>query len=882
MQIITVRELRGPNIYSYRPVIKVRLDLGEQAETPSNEIPGFVERLTEALPTLSEHHCALGYRGGFVERLHEGTYLAHVFEHVALEFQTAAGYDVRFGKARSGGTPGVYDVVLGYRSAAAAMEAIRQAEELINALVAGSPYDAAAAVQAVTSAGEADRLGPSTEALYQAACGRGIPVSRIGQENLLVLGWGRRQQRMWTTVSSKTGMLATDLACDKDLTKKILADGALPVPEGQVVENAKQAVQAMMEIGVPVVIKPLGGNQGKGVTLDIHKVEEAERAFAIAAEFDNRVVVEQFIPGRQYRLCVVNGKLVAAAERIPAYVIGDGSSTIWQLVDQINADPQRGDGHEKPLTKIKIDSVAIINLSRQGLTPDSIPADGKIVYIRENANLSTGGTAVDVTDIVHPETVQMAERAAKLIGLDIAGVDIVATDITKSLRQGGAIIEVNAAPGIRMHHYPSAGKSRDVAAAIIDYLFPHGDQGRIPIISVTGTNGKTTVTRMIGHIWEAAGYKVGMTTTDGIHIGGECIMPGDTTGPASARIVLNDPCVEVAVLETARGGLLRGGLAFDNCDVGIVTNVTEDHLGQDGIEDLNDLAYVKSLVLETVKPDGFAVINADDAFAAILAKRVRAEIMYFSLEPDNLIVRRHLGRGGKAIFVKESMIYAAEGKTAKPLLSADSIPATLGGIAMHNLQNAVIAAAACWCLRLPVSYICEGLMSFDENPGRFNLISLGNLCVCVDYGHNPAGYLATISTARRMGARRLVGVIAAPGDRRDDVVVNVGRIAGRGFDMIYIKEDEDLRGRQPGEIAALLKQGVIESGYPAEAVTLVLSEYTAVWTALSQAQPEDLIVVFYEKYDVVKRAIDEFRLQHNRQQAEAAGYGYFAVNQAGI
>lgn len=882
MQIISVRELRGPNIYSYRPVIKVRLDLGEQTETPSNEIPGFVERLKETLPNLNEHHCSLGYRGGFVERLHEGTYLAHVFEHVTLELQAAAGYDVRFGKARASGTPGVYDVVLGYRSAAAAMEAIHQAEELINALVSGIPYDAAAAAKAVRSAGEADRLGPSTEALYQAACSRGIPVSRIGQENLLVLGWGHRQQRMWTTVSSKTGMLATDLACDKDLTKKILADGALPVPEGQVVETAKQAVQAMQEIGIPVVIKPLGGNQGKGVTLDIHKAEEAERAFTIAAEFDNRVVVEQFISGRQYRLCIVNGKLAAAAERIPAYVIGDGKSTIRQLVDQINADPQRGDGHEKPLTKIKIDSVAIINLSRQGLTPDSEPADGKIVYIRENANLSTGGTAVDVTDIVHPETVRMAERAAKLIGLDIAGVDIVATDITKSLRQGGAIIEVNAAPGIRMHHYPSAGKSRDVAAAIVDYLFPHGDQGRIPVISITGTNGKTTVTRMIGHIWEAAGYKIGMTTTDGIYINGECIMPGDTTGPASARIVLNDPCVEVAVLETARGGLLRGGLAFDYCDIGIVTNVTEDHLGQDGIEDLNDLAHVKSLVLETVKPDGFAVINADDAYASTLAKRVRAEIMYFSLEPDNLIVRRHLGRGGKAVFVKEGMIYAAEGKAAKPLLSVASIPATLGGIAMHNLQNAVIAAAACYCLRLPISYICEGLMSFDENPGRFNLISLGNLCVCVDYGHNPAGYLATISTARRMGARRVVGVIAAPGDRRDDVVVNVGRIAGRGFDLIYIKEDEDLRGRQPGEIAALLKQGVIESGYPVEAVTLVLSEYAAVCTALSQAQPEDLIVVFYEKYDVVKRAIDEFRLQHNQQQDETAGYGYFVVNQARV
>ena len=882
MQIISVREIKGPNVYSYQPVIKVRVDLGELADTPTSEIAGFAQKLSESLPGLQEHRCSLGRPGGFVQRLREGTYLAHVFEHVTLEIQARAGYDVRFGKARSSGTPGVYDVIIGYRSTAAAMAAIRHALNLINALINGNNYDVAAALKDTVSAGERERLGPSTEAIYQAAKKRGIPVSRVGQENLLLLGWGKRQQKIWTTISSKTGMLATDLACDKDLTKKILADGALPVPEGQVVETSEAAVQAMQEIGVPVVIKPLGGNQGKGVTLDIRKPEEAERAFSIAAEFDSRVVVEQFISGRQYRLCMINGKLAAAAERIPAYVVGDGKSSIKHLVDIVNSDPRRGDGHEKPLTKISIDSVAIITLSRHGFTPESVPQQGEVVFIRENANLSTGGTAVDVTDIVHPETVKMAERAAQLIGLDIAGVDIVVEDITKSLREGGAIIEVNAAPGIRMHQYPSAGKPRDVAAAIIDYLFPYGDQGRIPVISITGTNGKTTVTRMIGHIWSAAGYRVGMTTTDGIYINGECIMPGDTTGPASARIVLNDPTVEVAVLETARGGILRGGLAFDRCDVGIVTNITEDHLGQDGIEDLNDLAYVKSIVLETVKPDGYAVINADDPYAAELAKRVQSDIIYFSLEPDNLIVRRHLGAGGKAVFVKEGTIYAAEGKTAKPLLTVASIPATIGGIATHNLQNAIIAAATCYSMKLPMSFICEGLMSFQENPGRFNLFSLGDICVCIDYGHNPAGYLATISTAKRMGARRVVGVIAAPGDRRDDVLINVGRIAGRGFDVIYIKEDEDLRGRAPEETACLLKQGVVESGYPAESVTVVLPEYEAVQAALERAQPEDLIIVFYEKYDVVKQAIDDYRLRRQQPPAEAAGFGYAAVTQAQV
>lgn len=879
MQILSVRVLEGPNIYSYRPVVLVKLDLGDLSDVPSTAIPGFSERLTALLPGLAEHHCSRGYAGGFVKRLQEGTYLAHIFEHVALELQCLAGYDATFGKTRGTGKTGIYDVAFGFGQAPAGLEAAYAAYGLLTAVIEGRPYDVAGAVRTIRAAGDSYELGPSTGAIYQAARRRGIPVLRIGDANLLQLGYGRRQQRVWATTTGRTSLVAGDLASDKHLTKQVLAAGGITVPQGVIVTAADQAVKAWERFGAPVVLKPLRGNQGKGVAINVHGAAEVERAFAFAAAHDREVLVEEYIPGRQYRLCVVNGKMVAAAERIPAYVVGDGVHTVAELVAIVNSDPLRGEGHEKPLTKIRIDPIALTVLAKQGLTPASVPAAGRTVYIRETSNLSTGGTAVDVTDIVHPDNARLAERAAMLIGLDVAGVDIVASDISQPVGPGnGAVIEVNAAPGIRMHHYPSAGKPRDVAGAIVDYLFPDG-QGRIPVIAITGTNGKTTVTRMIGHIWRTAGYCVGMTTTDGIYIGGQCIQKGDTTGPASARAVLTDPTVEVAVLETARGGIVRGGLAFDQCDVGIITNITEDHLGQDGIEDLDDLAYIKSLVVETVRPGGYALLNADDPYVVRLAGRVRGEVVYFSTEADNIVVRRHLGIGGKAFFVKDSMLYAACGSLARPISAVGDIPVTLGGIAAHNLQNALVAAAACYCLKVPLTYIRQGLATFDQNPGRLNLLTLGDIRVCIDYGHNPAGYQALINTVRRLGATRLVGVIAAPGDRRDDVIVNVGRIAGRGFDYIYIKEDADRRGRAPGEVAELLRRGVLEAQFPEDRIVTILGEAEAVARALADARPGDLVVVFYEKYDKVLASIQEFA--ETRRQApredETPGVGQLVV-----
>lgn len=868
MQIIAIRNIEGPNIYSYRPIIKTTIDIGEYEDISSAEIEGFNTRLLALLPGLYGHYCSRGRQGGFVERLYEGTYLAHIFEHVALELQCMAGEEVNFGKTRDAGSKGRYYVVVGYRTAALAVKALYVTNHILQAILAKQNIDMETAVKSIKDVGAEGCLGPSTAALYAEARKRNIPVARMGESSLLFLGYGYKRRRVWATLTDHTSALASDLACDKQLTKQVLSASGIPVPDGVVVTSIAEAQQALVRFGGgPVVVKPLSGNQGKGVTLHVRRAADMERAFVLAREYSTEVLIEEHIAGHEYRLCVVGGKLVAAAERIPAYVIGDGLHTVEELVSQVNANSDRGDGHEKRLTKIKIDATAIDVIFRQNLSLQSVPAEKQIVRIRENANLSTGGTAVDVTDSVHPDNVKLAERVARLIGLDVAGIDIIVDDIAEAIHDGhGAVIEVNAAPGIRMHHYPSGGKVRNVAERIMERLFPDGSNGRIPVLAITGTNGKTTVTRMIGHIWKQAGFRVGMTTTDGIYIDQHCVMHGDTTGPGSARLVLADPSVEVAVLETARGGIIRGGLAFDQCDVGIVTNITEDHLGQEGIETLADLAFVKSLVVETVRPDGIALLNADDPFVANIAARVRSEIVYFSTEANNIVVRRHLGTGGKAFFVKEAILYAANGDLAKAIMRVGDIPATLNGVAAHNLQNAVIAAAACYCMKVPIAYIRQGLGSFNFNPGRLYIQSIKDFRVCVDYGHNPAGYQAVINTVRCLNAKRLVGVIAAPGDRRDDVILNIGRIAGKGFDYLYIKEDVDLRGRQQGETAGLLQQGVLESGFLPDNLEMIFPEGEAVKNAVMQAKPGDLIVVFYEQYDLVLQAIEEYC---ELQQAQA-------------
>lgn len=872
MDILEIRAFEGPSIYSHKPVIRLRLALGAYAEQPCNFFPGFTERLLTLLPGLHEHHCSRGKRGGFVERLQEGTYFGHIVEHIALELQLLLGYNVAYGKVREVGRKdsGVYDVIYAYGTKTGGVEAGRAALKLVNALIKNEGFALSTELEKIKKLIAEKELGPSTSAILEAAQKRGIPVRRVGEGSLLVLGYGKKQKRIQATTTEDTGCIAVDIACDKALTKEILAEAGIPVPRGVIVNTSAEALEAANWLGGPVVIKPCNGSKGQGVSLLLEGPEEIASAFLLAKEVNDQVLVEEYIAGRQYRVLVVQDKVVAVAERIPACVTGDGESSVADLIAKINEDPLRGEDHEKPLTKIKFDTVTDMVLKRHNFTLQSVPGPGEVVYLRENANISTGGTAIDVTDKIHPENIKLAVRAVQHIGLDVAGIDVVTEDIAKPLaKTGGAIIEINAAPGIRMHHYPSKGKPRAVADIIVEKLFPQGEQGRIPIISVTGTNGKTTTTRMVGHILAATGLKVGMTTTDGIFIGADCIMQGDTTGPDSARTVLYDPTVEIAVLETARGGVIRGGLAFKQCDIAVVTNVTEDHLGQDGIEDLADLAHVKSLIVETVAPGGYAILNADDPYTLAMVKQCRGKPILFSIEEKSPYICRHLAIGGTALFQQNGHIVKAEGRRAEEIIRIADIPATLSGIAKHNLQNAMMAAAVGLCLGVSVPVIRKALNTFAQNPGRLNLIEIDNFRVMVDYGHNPAGYRALIETIKQLNPGRLIGVIAAPGDRRDDVITNIGRIAGSGFDQLIIKEDKDLRGRMAGETARLLRQGALEAGRSEQDIKVILSEEEAVGHALKYACENDLIAICYEKYDSTMRVINDFCLRRRNLPTKA-------------
>lgn len=860
MKIIELQALRHANVFSYKPVLHLKVFLGQAVDTPSSAIAGFVENLLAVLPGLREHQCSVGRKGGFVERLREGTYPAHILEHVILELQNVCGDNVAYGKARATRTAAVYDVIVAYEDLETARRCAYLAEKLMNALLAGRSMPIEAELEKIKASREKNALGPSAQAIYDAAQKRGVPVERFGYEDLLFLGQGRYRKKIWSAVTEATSLLAADLVGNKYLTTKLLTKYGVPVPQNEIVETEAEAVGAWRRMGGTVVVKPLDGSHGRGVTVDIRTEREVACAFHGAAKYGERVLVERHVDGRQYRLCVVGGRLVAAAERIPAYVIADGQHTVEELVALANRNPLRGEGHDKPLTKIEIDAMSVAVLAKQGLTPHLVPEAKRVVQIKETANISTGGTAVDVTALVHPETARLSEYIAKVIGLDVAGLDIIAADIAKPLpQQSGAVIEVNAAPGIRMHHHPSAGQPRDVGGEIVEHLFPFGSDGRIPVVAVTGTNGKTTTVRMIAGILRQAGYKVGMSTTEGVFLNEECLRKGDCSGPMSAGMVLTHPETEAAVLETARGGIIRAGLGFDRCDVAVVTNISDDHLGQDSLESLEDLAHVKSLVLEVAAPSGAAVINADDHFAPKLAARVRSEIVYFSASPDNILVRRHLGAGGKAVFLKNGRIYLVAGAYSVELLQAADIPVTLGGKAAHNIENALAAAAAAYAYGIGMEAIRKGLRSFVHNTGRLNVFRFDDFKVCVDYGHNLAGYQAMLHTARRMESKRLVGVIAAPGDRRDDAIFALGMAAGKGFDRLYIKEDTDLRGRKSGEVAALLESGALHAGFSQADIMTILLERDAVRAALKDAREGDLILIFYECYEAVISVLQNFR-----------------------
>lgn len=868
MRIVELRAFEGRNIHSHYPVIEMLLDLGDLDGRQTRDLGDFSERLLAALPGLCQHHCSLGRPGGFIERVREGTYVGHVVEHVALELQTRTGLGMVYGKTRRTERPGVYRIVFEYRAREAGVEAARQAVDLTERLVAGQLPDVAAALTAIAQTAARTELGPSTAAIAEAARRRGIPVTRIGQESLLQLGYGSRQKRVRATVTAGTNCIGVDIAGDKSLTKLVLERAGIPVPPGTVVGDEDAAVEAAKAIAGPVVIKPCDGNQGRGVSLNLTGDDQVRAAFRAARRHGETVIVETYLEGRHYRLLIVDGRLEAAAERLSASVTGDGRHTVAELVDLVNADPNRGDEHEKPLTKMKIDEVVQLTLGKQGLGLDSRPAVGQVVRLREGANLSTGGTARDVTDEVHPDITALAVRTASVIGLDVAGVDLVTPDIALPPNPGRtAVIEVNAAPGIRMHLFPSEGRPRPVAEAIVRAMFPAGEDGRVPVIAVTGTNGKTTVCRLIARVFEEQGKKVGLTTTDGIWVDGRRVVEGDTSGPWSAKVVLSDPKVEVAVLETARGGIIRGGLAFDHCDVAVVTNISSDHLGQDGMESIEDLVDVKALLVEAVPRHGFAVLNADDPHVVELGSRTDGEIIYFSQQDDNLIVRRHLNRRGRAVLVRRGQFMLAHGGTEVRLGNVRDFPLTLGGRAQHNTQNLLAAAAAGWVTGADLGVLSQAFRAFSNspecNPGRLNVYEVGDLRLVIDYGHNPAAFQNTLRAVRSLAPGRLIGVIAAPGDRRDEDLRELGRLAARGFSSLVIKEDHDKRGRRPGEVAGLLLTGALDGGAQRDGVAVILDEEEAVLTACRGARGGDAVVVFYEKYDLIagvaRKAVAEWQ-----------------------
>lgn len=862
MKIIEIRPIEGANIYCHKPVIEMKLDLGSYAEVSTELIPGFCDSVTGCLPSLADHYCSRGKPGGFIERLNEGTYLGHVVEHVALELQHLVGMDVVYGKTISTDMPGVYKVITEYESKEGGIQALRGSLEIIAALLENRQPDVQCELNRIHEVAARYNLGPSTAAIVREARKKGIPVMRLGEGSILQMGYGKYQQKVEATITGQTKCIGVDIAGDKVLVKQLLAESGIPVPWGGIARTEKEALDIAAQIGSAVVVKPFDGNQGKGVSLNLTNPQEVSRALEMALAISPKAIIEKFIKGKHYRVTVVGERVVAASERIPAFVVGDGYHSITQLVEIVNKDPLRGGDHEKPLTKISIDSVVLLVLAKQGLTPDSVPTEGDIVYLRENANLSTGGIAVDVTGKIHPETIQLVLRAVRLVGLDVAGVDLVAVDLGRPLdTDNGAVIEINAAPGIRMHHYPAKGKPRNVAGAIVEMLFPPGSKSRIPIVAVTGTNGKTTVTRIISHILQGTGSTVGATTTDGIYINGRKIVSGDTAGPRSAQVILRDPSVEVAVLETARGGIIRSGLGYDYSNVGIITNISNDHLGLDGINTREEMAYVKAVLAEAVHRNGYTILNADDMHAAYIADRVKSGIIYFSLASDNIMVRRHLGVGGTAVFVKNGTIVVAKGAKTQKVLPVKHVPCTIGGIAQHNVQNVLAAVAGCVALGTETEYIREGLLGFSAddycNPGRFNIFELNGYRVVLDYGHNEDGYKNILQAVKKLKPKQIIGVVGMPGDRKNEDIELVGSIAAKYCDMLIIKEDSDLRGRSAGEVAALIQNAAKANGFKEEKIQIISSETAALLAAMDLAGEGDIIVIFYERLEPVLSLLRE-------------------------
>ncbi|HEX6474185.1 MAG TPA: cyanophycin synthetase [Candidatus Limnocylindria bacterium] len=891
MKIVETRVYRGPNYWSYDPAIKLVVDLGVLESFPSNTIPGFVEGLLDILPEVGSHSCGTGRPGGFEGRLQEGTWLGHVAEHVALQLQREAGTEVGRGKTRSTGETGRYHVVYSFGEESVGLAAGRLAVRLVNHLVTPEPdFDFRVEFEKLVLLAERAAFGPSTQAILDEAALRDIPSIRLNEQSLVQLGHGVHQQRIRATMTSQTSSLGVDIASDKKLTNKLLAATGVPVPRSEVVRNEQEASAAAATIGYPVAIKPLDGNHGRGVMLNLADDATVRGGYA-AARAESRhggVVVESYLTGNDYRCLVIGGVLRAVAQRVPAHVVGDGEHSLSELIEITNADPRRGIGHEKVLTRIKVDDESTTYAREQGFEMSDVPPRGVRVFLKRTGNMSTGGISIDRTEEAHPDNVEIAELAARVVGLDIAGIDFICPDISVPVREtGGGIVEVNAAPGFRMHTHPTEGEPQYVAKPVIDALFPPGSPSRIPIVAVTGSNGKTTTARMISHIMKGMGRKVGMTSTDGIFVDGRLVRKGDMSGPRSASTVLQNPTVDFAVFEVARGGILREGLGYQRNDVGVVLNVTGDHLGLAGITSIRQLANVKQVVVEAVPRDGTAVLNADDPLVAAMGRHCSGSVIYFSTDPDNEMIKRQASRGRRAVTLEPGrngeMIVLRQGRKSMPLVWTHLLPATFEGRARMNVQNALAATGAAWAAGAHLHDIRQGLRTFTTSyfmaPGRLNMFELDGYRVIVDYAHNPPAVrslgefvdqLAEPSTAGRrpLVTGRRIGVMATAGDRRDEDIVELGRTAARYFDTLILREDANNRGRPRGETAALIEKGVraeMANGGRVETVETVLDELEATRRALDLGHDGDVIVV------CVDHANDVWKELQRRQHGASSG-----------
>jgi len=906
MRVVETSTYRGPHLYSRRPMIRIQLDLGPLEAWPTNRLSGFTDRLLVALPGLESHGCCYRTPGGFVRRLREGTWLGHVIEHVALELQCLAGAQVSRGKTRSvKGRPGLYNILYVYETEGLGRASGRVAIETVNSLLprdlqgltnlnmvaqplpggVEAPFNLNAAIPALRQIRQGEMLGPTTRSLVAEARRRGIPAERLDAQSLIQLGQGARRKLLRASITGDTSQIAVQTAGDKALTKAVLAAVGVPTPRGAVVRTADQAVAEAARLGGAVVLKPLDGNHGRGVNVGLRTPDAVRWGFEQAVKHSRRVVVEEQYEGHDHRILVVGGKVVAVAQRIPAQVVGDGASTIAALIDKTNADPRRGVGHEQVMTRIVVDDHVREMLERVSLDLNDRPSRGQVVVLRATANLSTGGTAIDRTDDIHPDNASIARRAALTIGLDVAGIDFIAPDISRSVREtGGGIVEVNAAPGFRMHLEPSEGQPRDVAKAVIAHLYPSGSRSRIPIIAVTGTNGKSTVGRMAARIFREHGKVVGLTNTSGVYIDDERLTDADASGPRSARMVLRDSTVEVAVLETARGGMLREGLGFDRCDVGVVLNVTADHLGLKGVDTLEDLAAVKSIVTEAVGRRGVSVLNGDDPLTLRMARHAGGRICYFTLEGGDAMspaLQRHLAEGGLVVAREPSPrggeLVILDGDQRLSVVHADEIPATLGGLAEFNVANALAAIAIGYAQAVPLTTVATALRDFRsshvDNPGRFNVHDGHGFRVIVDYAHNPAALRAMGDVIERLrpSVGKVIGVVSIPGDRRDADIVEMGQISAELFDELIFRERPDGRGRAAGSVVTLLTDGALAAGFPIDRLHRILSETEAIDAALRMARPDDLVLVFPTGVESAWRQIEAFVPAANRDHP--ADYG---------